>query len=733
MRNLASMLDSPCQLALGHISITPVLDSSFEYQQTYITDKVTWKKDDDNIVRITMERLSVAQGKTLFTEAHWRAADDASGACAACTGGACLQMHTVHMTGSGSWFVCADLPAQKKANIFGTQEYLSLSGGQLKSEFKLWAAEETFLSRMRRQAQLPESQRVCSNGVSSACLANKGAVTGRACSFQGTCFSRAAIFGTDYAHTSTSAKFVIRGGPATDLSWFSGHDCTSFFSTESYYSFDVERNSFKINVPLQCAACPDTQATGGFDPNTGARRCGDPYSPFVLEIALSSYTGCSENIPSFAMVECDLHMVSLRRRPQDRLRCLACASLNGDDGFARGSHRPFLSDDCKTCVAAQDIAAQAAGKDVSAEIREILHPCGRCNNCRNCSASSTFDAMRDYFCRPLNDMNVLALSSWMLEPADWPAGRRLSGADQFKRSEYLPSALDADHFRDAGFQQQPCKCSNRHKYAQFCGEYAVRDQDAWMTRGGTEELRLSLFTDAGMLARYGIKRAGVCQPCLACPVQHFNGLCEQGREGRCDLCLTLESCTATVNPYLHHEHAQGCEQTVALSDYECRECQVWAKIGQDYMLHVGCGNQNLRRWTPTGRAFDGVLEGGECRFEHGPGFGDAPASAMCEHAGVTLQRQRPFGNYSALMPYCPPGWFFGCADRAPTAPWDPECCAKCDECPPEQSKNTATWRKCSGASDFDTQSSNCVDRCENNMYEVNNTCLFCTTCKEGEL
>jgi len=157
---------------------------------------------------------------------------------------------------------------------------------------------------------------------------------------------------------------------------------------------------------------------------------------------------------------------------------------------------------------------------------------------------------------------------------------------------------------------------------------------------------------------------------------------------------------------------------------------VWAKIGQEHMLLVGCGDQNLRRWTPTALSFDGVLEVDECRFEHAPG---AAASAVCSHAGRALQRQRPFGNYSALMPYCPPGWFFKCADRASTAPWDPECCAKCDECPPEQSKNTATWRKCSGASAFDTQSSNCVDRCENNMYEVNNTCLFCTTCKEGEL
>jgi hypothetical protein len=412
--------------------------------------------------------------------------------------------------------------------------------------------------------------------------------------------------------------------------------------------------------------------------------------------------------------------VSVRRRPQDRLRCVGCETLLGEDGFARGSHRPFMTDACRTCVDNFRMHNSLVG---------VSAACGFCDDCRNCSASSTFDPMRGDFCRPLDVITVRALTTWTQDAATYPTGRRLAGSDQFKRTEYQPSALDADYYRDNTFQQQLCKCSNRHKYAQFCGAYALRDQDAWMTRGGTEELRLSLFTDAGMLASYDVKREGVCQPCLACPAKHFNGLCERGRAGLCALCRTLDSCSANANPYLDHEHPQGCEQTIALSDYECRECNVWAQIGQDYMLLVGCGNQNLRRWTPTGRAFDGVLEIDECRFDSGA----APASAVCSHAGAALKRQRPFGNFSALMPYCPPGWFFGCPDRAFTAPWDPECCAKCDECPPEKSKNTATWRKCSGASAFDTQSSNCVDRCENNMYEVNNTCLYCTTCKEGEL
>jgi hypothetical protein len=722
-RALTSMSDSPCQLARGHISITPVHYSSFEYQQTYTTDKVTWKSSGNFDETILQEHLSAPQRRVLFREEHWRAAD-ASGACGACTDGACLKMKTVHMTGSGTTFVCADLPYGKKANIFGTQEYLTLTGGQLKSEFSVWAADESFLSRMRRQASLPESQRVCPNGVSSACLANKGALTGRACSFQDRCFSRAAVFGAEYVHANNGAMFVLRGATNSDLTWFVDHACTTMLrDRETYkntFQFDDSRNSFKLNVPLQCKSCPDSQATSGFDPDTGARRCGDAYSPYVLELALASHTGCDDGIPMFQQVECDLHTVSVRRRPQDRLRCAGCETLLGEDGFARGSHRPFMTDACRTCV--DNFRTYNSLVGVSAA-------CGFCDDCRNCSASSTFDAMRADFCRPLDDVAVLALASWRTDPA-YPGGRRLGGGDQFKRSEYVPAAPDAEHFRDAAFQQQPCRCNNRHKFAQFCGAYAVRDQDAWMARDGEADRRLSLFTDAGALALFGVRRAGVCQPCLACPLEHFNGLCVSGRAGFCALCRTLASCTATPRPYLEHEHALGCAQTTALSDYECNECPVWAKIGQEHVLLVGCGNENLRRWTPTARAFDGVLVVAECRFEHAPG---GAASSECMHGGQALQRQRPFGNYSALMPYCPPGWFFKCADRASSAPWDPECCAKCEECPPEKSKNTATWRKCTGASDFDSQSSNCVDRCENNMYEANNTCLFCTTCKEGEL
>jgi len=710
-KSAVSMQEKACWLMRGHISITPIQAAAIPFA------------------------MKSGETKQMFSVNDWRLPDDETGVCGRCNAGACIQATTLKLNTGGAVFATADIPNMQKVLVFGWQEFTTVySEKQLKQAWKNWNSDDPLYGRITRQSRIASNNVKCTQGVTPACLQNKAAVTGRACLFQGVCFSRKDIFGQAYTHANTQAAFVVRGRAHMKINWFIGDDCTmpvSDISLDHVYSFDLFRHSFKLHVPLQCTACSNEQITSNFDPDTGARACEEPFSPFVLELSLTSHTGCSDSFVLYKQVECDLHHVSVRSNDQARLRCAACASLRAEDGFARGSHRPFIASQsqCQECLALERLrrpatprtnAGNLASRVGNANAASIA--CGRCDDCRNCSKSSTFDAFEVTFCRPLDDMLVV-------QHADWQPTRRLAGRDQFKRTEYVPTALDPDHFRDAEFQQQACRCNNRHKYAQFCGEYALRDQDAWMTRSAGEEVRLSSFTDATELAGYSILRAGVCQPCLACPVRHFNGACEKGREGNCALCRILASCTATRNPYLHHSHAEGCEQTIALSDYECRECPVWAKIGQDHMLLIGCGDQNLRRWRPTASAFDGVLDVGECRFDHG----DAPATPMCRHAGVALERKRPFGNYSALMPYCPPGWFFKCAGRPSTAPWDPECCAKCDVCPPEKSKNTATWRACSGASDVDTQSTNCVDRCENNMYEVNNTCLYCTTCKEGEL
>jgi len=124
-------------------------------------------------------------------------------------------------------------------------------------------------------------------------------------------------------------------------------------------------------------------------------------------------------------VECDLHEASVRRRPADGLRCVACRALNAPDGFARGSHRPLMTEDCTTCVGEARAAASAAAAACGGCDVRVAAACDGCDDCRNCSAASTFDALHAAFCRPLGIMEVLAIAAW-------PEGARLAGRDEFK-------------------------------------------------------------------------------------------------------------------------------------------------------------------------------------------------------------------------------------------------------------------------------------------------------------
>jgi hypothetical protein len=684
------MLATACRLAAGHVSLTP------------------------------QQFPKYLEAHNVFEDQHWRLATSSTGVCSQCQNEDCVHVKKLHLSYSNSLdFTKNNLPAARQVLVFGTTEFLTaLTEGQMKAQWKSWNGDDPLNYRINREKNLASNFRQCPSGVTSACLQNKGALTGRACGFENKCLSRSGLFGKDFDSKGEIYSFVVRGLADPRVAWYSDDRCEKFTdaSFNQQFAFSANRNSFKLLVPFNCGGCPATQGVLNFDPDSGHMQCEECRSPFVLEVAIGLHTGCLGNVLYMRSVECDLHAVSVRRSAEDPLRCHECRTLNAADGFARGSHRPHITDGCMRCVSEARAANTGLAEDV------ISASCLRCDDCRNCSSSSTFDARQATYCRPLDDLVVLEFVQWTPE-------LRLAGRDQYKLDEYTPAVLEEDHFRNVLFQQQLCTCNNRHSFSQFCGDYAVRDQDAWMTHSEGATRKLSLFTSLSDLTGFQIKREGECQPCLTCPQKHFNGVCVQGREGSCALCRVLASCTAVASPFLHHSQAEGCEQTHALSDYECHECMVWAKFGQLFMLLVGCGNQNLRRWTPTASAFDGVLEIGECKFEYGVG----PAPSICMHAGVALARQRPFGNFSALMPYCPPGWFFQCADKASTAPWDPECCAKCEVCPPEQSMNTAEYRPCSGATDYDSQSSHCVDRCENNMYEVNNTCLYCTTCKEGEL
>ena len=62
-------------------------------------------------------------------------------------------------------------------------------------------------------------------------------------------------------------------------------------------------------MPFVCGACPDSQGVGHFDTDTGAMRCDECESPFYLEVALGTHTGCSKTVVFNKRFECPLHAV----------------------------------------------------------------------------------------------------------------------------------------------------------------------------------------------------------------------------------------------------------------------------------------------------------------------------------------------------------------------------------------------------------------------------------------
>jgi len=229
-------------------------------------------------------------------------------------------------------------------------------------------------------------------------------------------------------------------------------------------------------------------------------------------------------------------------------------------------------------------------------------------DCRNCSQSSFFNSVA---CQEVRSMEVGA--------AEGGSQYVVQGSDSYKADEYFQLAVLADRWRSAAFQQKECT-NNRHKFAQFCGGYATRDGDAWMRHAlSTQVVRLA-NVPFGALADYTLVWEGLCRPCESCVVGYHNAQCVRGVKGACAACRALVSCLAAPAHYLHHPHPLECEQEHALEDYECRRCLVWARVGPDHMLVVGCGRQELVRWTPTAEFVDGRLAVVTCALNS-----DAPA------------------------------------------------------------------------------------------------------------
>jgi len=714
-QQLSMETTGPCVLPPGHVSVTPVQIVEME------VDASTSFAGDVGIRRLLLIPLLFTLGVLIgtailiatpaknpgtqtvmadvardvawvFGPSAWQMPDATSNVCSVCTGtdASCIRRNTVQLTDVDGLFQARHIPHVETTLIFGTVQFATeMSEKQLKKEWEAWNRAASVHARIEHGLTLPGSVRPCPSGVTSACLQNRGAASGRYCDFRHQCLSRHSLFGGQYvqANPDPEAHFMLRGRASFTLQWYADAICGSRAGEEVTHGpsrFTRHRHSFQILVPEQCDTCatdarPPAPSVRAYDAGSGEVACEACAAMDVIRAVGTRTALCNAQVFQMQCEECGVNSEpGAAVSPYGvAMQCLPCRGTRDALGRAKGSHRPLGEVDC-----------------------------------RNCSASSFFNGV---VCQRLSDMVV-------------QGDREVSGTDSFKLDEYTQAVVSEHHFRNQHFLQQPCTCNNRHKYTQFCGGYAVRDQDAWMQPAGRSELRqLSHFAAGEDLQEYAIRREGLCRACRTCLSGEYNGVCGRGVEGRCAACLALSSCPASPPHYLDHPHELGCNQLHALVDYSCARCKVWEKIGNNYMLLVGCGRQDLRRWEPSGAASAEVLEVVTCAF-------GGSSSAPCMHGGAQLVRREPNGNYSSLLPYCPPGWFFSCANSGVTVfdAFSSACCTKCRECPPE-AKKTGLWAVCTGMSDTDTQASQCTDRCENNMYEEDGTCLYCNTCKEGEL
>jgi len=231
-------------------------------------------------------------------------------------------------------FADTNIPAAPQVLVFGTTEFLTTyTEDQIKKRWKLWNSDDPLPNRMARGSHWAP----CAEGLTPACLQDRTVVMGRACSFQDECFTRREIFGQDFrVHINTD--FVVRGRSDLHLVWFSDEACGAGAGAhlQHVYAFSSARHSFKLHVPLVCRACPTSHGVGLFDFDAVATRCDECVSPFYLEVALGTHSGCSETVAYNKQYEFAQHLVLVRWRPQDRLRCAACRSLVAADGFAQG-------------------------------------------------------------------------------------------------------------------------------------------------------------------------------------------------------------------------------------------------------------------------------------------------------------------------------------------------------------------------------------------------------------
>ena len=157
-----------------------------------------------------------------------------------------------------------------------------LTEKQLKDAWRTSNSEIDLPARVEAQLSLPASVKPCPPGISSACLENKGAVSGCYCLFRNQCWSRANVFGLGWtaADASGEAHFMLRGRAAFTLAWYWDTQCGFYRDaqvTAGPAEFTAQQQSFQIEIAETCDSCGTgaTPGVGSFDGGSGVVTCQD--------------------------------------------------------------------------------------------------------------------------------------------------------------------------------------------------------------------------------------------------------------------------------------------------------------------------------------------------------------------------------------------------------------------------------------------------------------------------
>jgi len=356
---------------------------------------------------------------------------------------------------------------------------------------------------------------------------------------------------------------------------------------------------------------------------------------------------------------------------------------------------------------------------------------------------TTCNKQTEWFNSLIRECKTINTRQLVLE-ADMPSGIEYYHSNQNDLTDNGYSPVRTDFYLDISGEmriQLPCStyCSSiPFTFAHNCGTqgttvYAqnkvTKAIDPW------SETRTIAGIDPN---NYKIEQAGKCEPCQECSIGNYNDGCGVNNEdGTCEICLQKDSCSE--NQYLDHTDDEGCNQTRARSNYECKECKAWEVDPDDTVwLWVGCGRKpTITTWTFTGTISKQL---GTCAYKSQDLSGDI---SQCEYRGKTItpryEMQKFWGRYSMRIPYCPKSYFVELAklrsEKEETEQYDPDYCTLCQSERVDQRIDESQYRECDGSSSIDTQKLGIVNSCEANRYEdeISGSCKMCETCSGGRL